>query len=117
MTRALPLALLMSSMALAQTTTGVARAPANAVSLTDTGATRTYACENRSVIIAGSGSTFTLSGQCDFINVTGSHNTITVNEVRVLQVLGDDNHITWTKRPRYTFINARTSGNTVTPAP
>ena len=100
----------------AQTLAGRAQVPPGAVNLTDSRAARSFDCVGQSVVLAGSGSAFILTGRCDMVNVTGSDNTIVLAEARVVQFVGNNNHLTWTKRPRYTFTGARTSGNTAGPA-
>ncbi|WP_102127122.1 DUF3060 domain-containing protein [Deinococcus planocerae] len=101
----LALALLSGSPVLAQpqTLNRAVQAPAGALTLD---------CAGRSVTVAGGGNTLSLQGVCDFVNVTGSGNVITLEGARALQFLGNDNRVTWTKRPRYVFTNARTTGNT-----
>lgn len=111
------LALLAGPSALAQTINGTLQAPANALTLADSGQTRTLDCTGQNVVIAGSDNTLTLTGRCNFVNVTGSRNTLSVSEVYTLQLTGNDNRVTWTKRPRYVFIQANTTGNTVGRAP
>lgn len=116
MRRPLALALLSCSPVLAQSLNRVVQAPAGTLTVTENAATLTLDCAGRSVTVAGNGNTVTLGGACDFVNVTGSGNVITLAGARVLQFLGNDNRVTWTKRPRYVFTNARTTGNTAEPA-
>ncbi|WP_216323337.1 DUF3060 domain-containing protein [Deinococcus aestuarii] len=118
MRRFLALALLSCPSVLAQpqTLNRAVQAPAGALTVAESGATLALDCAGRSVTVAGGGNTLSLQGVCDFVNVTGSGNVITLGGARVLQFLGNDNRVTWTRRPRYVFTNARTTGNTAAQA-
>lgn len=64
--------------------------------LMGSGKTKTIVCQKGSeVSITGSSNTYTLTGECKRISVTGSENKVTAETVANLDVTGSDNTVTW----------------------
>src|SRR5262245_62174525 len=54
-------------------------------------------CDGQDLIVNGNSSNLTMSGECPTVTVNGNRNTVAVESVGKLRVLGNDNQVSWGK--------------------
>ena len=81
---------------------GVVEENAQRIEVTGVGHERTIDCDNRDVVIAGTGHKLTFTGICASLDLTGSSNEVTINlapEARV-SIAGTNQTVRWSSTGR-----------------
>jgi len=89
-------------------------AAAQVIAIHDNGVKKDLDCNGLDVMVAGNDARLRLRGDCKRVTVTGNDNTVTVDGAERLEVLGNENEVTWARgvgadAPRVSNVGNRNS--------
>lgn len=93
--------LALANLAVAQTEgVGAIELDAKQIEVSGTGHQRSFPCNGRKVVVEGSNHVITLTGECASLEVSGAHNSVTVNLApqSTLDVSGASHTVVWSSK-------------------